>query len=183
MDVMLMDRLKHQLMTNSVSVLQPWPHWLSGLDLVAPSLRNSSSGWRTAWVLATRPSRPSAIQKRDSRCLIFMVFAVFTIRSVMNYLFSPWSVPVAEEASELQRCLAQSAHCLLGLFPGNRTTCSIVCISLCWLTTLPGFSRSGTAPNESRIAWSDLLRPERCADLLHIHLGWRGQTSYINRVK
>ncbi|KAG7319306.1 hypothetical protein KOW79_017780 [Hemibagrus wyckioides] len=91
--------------------------------------------------------------------------------SVMNYLFSLWSVPIAEEASELQRCLAQSAHCSPGLFPGNHTTCSIVCIPLCWLTTLSSFSQSATAPNESRIATRDLLGPERCADLLHVHLG------------
>lgn len=93
----------------------------------------------------------------------------------MNYLFSSWSASIAEKASELQLRLAQSAHCLPGLFPGNHTTRSIVCIPLCWLTTLPGFSHSSTAPNESRIAPGELLRPERCADLLHSYLVLGGQ--------
>lgn len=70
---------KHRFIKSSVSVLQPWPHWLSTPVLIAPSLRNPSSVWRTAWefrpewVLAPRPSRPSAVQKRDSRCWFLWV--------------------------------------------------------------------------------------------------------------
>ncbi|GAA6090537.1 uncharacterized [Tachysurus ichikawai] len=69
------------------------------------------------------------------------------------------SVPGVEEASELQRCLAQSAHCSPGCSQETTHTRSIVCIPLCWLTTLFGFSQSATVPNVGRIAPRALCDP------------------------